>query len=52
MARLWTEHDFWDSCASVYDLTYNDAKEAGSYLIARLGAAGVAGISSSDFLLS
>jgi len=33
------------------DVFYNDAKEAGSYLIARLGAAGVAGISASDFLL-
>jgi hypothetical protein len=30
---------------------YNDAKEAGSYLIAKLGAAGVAGISARDFLL-
>ena len=33
------------------DVFYNDAKEAGSYLIARLGSAGVAGISSRDFLL-
>ena len=33
------------------DVFYNDAKEAGSYLIARLGAAGVAGISARDFLL-
>ena len=33
------------------DVFYNDAKEAGSYLIARLGTAGVAGISASDFLL-
>ena len=33
------------------DVFYNDAKEAGSYLIARLGAAGVAGITASDFLL-
>jgi len=33
------------------DVFYNDAKEAGSYLIARLGSAGVAGITASDFLL-
>ena len=33
------------------DVFYNDAKEAGSYLIAKLGAAGVAGISARDFLL-
>ena len=33
------------------DVFYNDDGNAGSYLIARLGAAGVAGISASDFLL-
>jgi len=33
------------------DVFYNDDSNAGSYLIARLGAAGVAGISASDFLL-
>jgi len=33
------------------DVFYNDAKEAGSYLLARLGTAGVAGMTASDFLL-
>jgi len=33
------------------DVFYNDDGNTGSYLIARLGAAGVAGISASDFLL-
>jgi len=33
------------------DVFYNDDPNAGSYRIARLGAAGVAGISASDFLL-
>jgi len=32
------------------DVFYNDATAAGSHLIARLGTAGVAGISASDFL--
>lgn len=33
------------------DIFYNDTKEAGSYLVARLGAAGVVGITARDFLL-
>lgn len=34
------------------DIFYNDAKEAGSYLLARLGTASVARLTASDFLLA